>query len=94
MDMLQAIRAFAQLPSVGSFTTAAQELDLVTSQVSRAKPILNALEHSPLKQDTACGIDRSRGAVSLSRGSDSQHLAEARRSMGIECRASGTLRLA
>jgi DNA-binding transcriptional LysR family regulator len=36
MDMLQAIRAFAQVASVGSFTTAAQELDFVTSQVSRA----------------------------------------------------------
>ncbi|WNC94817.1 LysR family transcriptional regulator [Paraburkholderia sp. FT54] len=36
MDMLQAIRAFSRVASVGSFTTAAQELNLVTSQVSRA----------------------------------------------------------
>jgi DNA-binding transcriptional LysR family regulator len=36
MDMLQAIRAFAQVASVGSFTTAAQELGVVTSQVSRS----------------------------------------------------------
>lgn len=36
MDMLQAIRAFAQVASVGSFTTAAQELGVVTSQISRS----------------------------------------------------------
>ncbi|TDY19893.1 DNA-binding transcriptional LysR family regulator [Paraburkholderia sp. BL6665CI2N2] len=36
MDMLQAIRAFSRVASVGSFTAAAQELNLVTSQVSRA----------------------------------------------------------
>jgi DNA-binding transcriptional LysR family regulator len=36
MDMLQAIRAFAQVASVGSFTTAAQELGVVTSAVSRS----------------------------------------------------------
>ncbi len=36
MDMFQAIRAFAQVASVGSFTTAAQELGVVTSAVSRS----------------------------------------------------------
>ncbi|EUC14435.1 LysR family transcriptional regulator [Paraburkholderia hospita] len=42
MDMLQAIRAFAQVASVGSFTTAAQELGVVTSAVSRSIADLEA----------------------------------------------------
>ncbi|MFL9914142.1 LysR family transcriptional regulator [Paraburkholderia fungorum] len=36
MDMLQGIRAFAQVASAGSFTAAAQQLKIGTPQVSRA----------------------------------------------------------
>ncbi|MFM0557863.1 LysR family transcriptional regulator [Paraburkholderia sediminicola] len=36
MDMLQGIRAFAQVASAGSFTAAAQQLGIGTPQVSRA----------------------------------------------------------
>ncbi len=42
MDMLQAIRAFAQVATVGSFTTAAHELGTVTSAVSRSIADLEA----------------------------------------------------
>src|SRR5258708_5021338 len=96
MDMLQAIRAFAQVASVGSFTTAAQKLDLVTSQVSRA--IADLETHLNVRL-----LNRTTRRVALTEAGERylshcevilKHLAEAEAdALGMNAEPSGTLRI-
>ncbi|MFL9912472.1 LysR family transcriptional regulator [Paraburkholderia sp. RL17-337-BIB-A] len=96
MDMLQAIRAFAQVASVGSFTTAAQKLDLVTSQVSRAVADLETHLNVRL-------LNRTTRRVALTEAGERylphcevilKHLAEAEaEALGLSAEPSGTLRI-
>jgi DNA-binding transcriptional LysR family regulator len=96
MDMLQAIRAFAQVASVGSFTTAAQKLDVGTSQVSRA--IADLETHLNVRL-----LNRTTRRVALTEAGERylshcevilKHLAEAEAdALGMNAEPSGTLRI-
>ncbi|ASW03334.1 LysR family transcriptional regulator [Paraburkholderia aromaticivorans] len=96
MDTLQAIRAFAQVASAGSFTTAAQELHLVTSQVSRA--IADLETHLNIRL-----LHRTTRRVALTEAGERylshceailKHLAQAEaEALGVSAEPSGTLRI-
>jgi DNA-binding transcriptional LysR family regulator len=96
MDMLQAIRAFSHVASVASFTTAAQELNLVTSQVSRA--IADLETHLNIRL-----LHRTTRRVALTEAGERylshcevilKHLEQAEaEALGVSAEPSGTLRI-